>query len=147
MILKKNARLDYFDSAFFFVYNLRDQLKRKLNKYEFRLINSPLNCRLDVQPIPNWMSKIPPVTVGFDRKIYVTIALNHNSGPGEVVLNIALRLRTVNLGVVAYVEDKNGKQVNLLLDTTSVNEGQESTISDQILDHLLKAYKAWRDRE
>jgi hypothetical protein len=141
-VLKKNARLDYFDSAFFFIYHLREQLKSKLNKYQFKLITSPMNCRIDIQPIPQWRSKMPPSSIDYDRKIYLTIALQHMSGPGEVVLNVALRLRSISLGVVAFVEDR-GNKANLLADTTTVTEGQEQNIADQILDHLLKAYKNW----
>jgi hypothetical protein len=141
---KHDARLDLFDSAFRFVYALREQILRQANRFSLRTIPNDFNNRIDIQPIPDWRQRLTPHSVDADRKIYLTCAFTFvDQAEGEVIIDIAVKVRGPQLAVVGYY--KNGtKRIDLISDTTFISEGSESNVAAQILDHLRTAWKRYK---
>jgi hypothetical protein len=142
--MEKISRIDLFDSAFKFLYTLRNQLLSQASRYKLRSFISDFNNRIDIQPIPNWRVKAPPQNVDFDRKLYLTCAFTFlDMAEGEIILDLAIRLRSSTLGVIGYYQ-KGRERINLISDTTFASEGRESALANQILGHLKTA---WDNKE
>ncbi len=141
---KHDARLDLFDSAFRFVYALREEILRQTQRYSLRTIPNDFNNRIDIQPIPDWRQRLTPHSVDADRKIYLTCAFTLvDPAEGEVIIDIAVRVRGPQLAVVGYYK-KGTERIDLISDTTFVSEGSESNVAAKILDHLRTAWKKYK---